>query len=114
VASAQLWNANIQYHALLLEAIPLGARRVLDVGCGDGILAAQLAQAGVPHVVALDVDGDVLDRARARHRGVAVQWQRGDIFDVALVERRRKREGRWGRRRPSEAREDSSPPGFEP
>ena len=82
MASAQLWNANIQYHSLLLEAIPHGARRVLDVGCGDGILAAQLAQAGVPHVVALDVDGDVLDRARARHRGVAVDWQQGDIFDV--------------------------------
>jgi 2-polyprenyl-3-methyl-5-hydroxy-6-metoxy-1,4-benzoquinol methylase len=78
----QVWNANIQYHALLVAAIPHEARRVLDVGCGDGILAAQVAHTGVPHVVALDVDPDVLDRARARHRGAAVEWQQGDIFDV--------------------------------
>ena len=82
MASDQLWNANIQYHSLLVEAIPHGARHVLDVGCGDGILSAQLAQAGVPHVVGLDLDPGVLDRARARHRGVTVEWRQGDVFDV--------------------------------
>jgi SAM-dependent methyltransferase len=84
MASAKLWNANIHYHALLVEAIPSGARRVLDVGCGDGILAARLAQAGVPHILALDVDAGVLDRARARHPAMAVEWRQGDVFDVPL------------------------------
>jgi SAM-dependent methyltransferase len=82
MAFDRLWNANIQYHPLLLEAIPHGAERVLDVGCGDGILSAQMAQAGVPHVVGLDLDADVLDRARARHFGMTVEWLHGDVFDA--------------------------------
>src|SRR5689334_1937320 len=40
------WNANIQYHGLILAALPAGASRVLDAGCGDGILAAELVDAG--------------------------------------------------------------------
>ncbi len=80
--STQLWNANIHYHSLLVEAIPRGARRVLDVGCGDGILAADLIRAGIPHVIGLDLDGQVLERARRRHPGVAIEWRQGDLFDV--------------------------------
>lgn len=82
MASHQLWNANIHYHSLVIEAIPHGAHRVLDVGCGDGILAARFARTGVPHVIGLDVDGGVLDRARARHVGITVEWRQGDVFDV--------------------------------
>ena len=37
----------------------------LDVGTGSGLLSAALARLGVPRVVALDVDPDVLPRARA-------------------------------------------------
>jgi 2-polyprenyl-3-methyl-5-hydroxy-6-metoxy-1,4-benzoquinol methylase len=78
----RLWNANIHYHSILLKAIPKAAQCVLDVGCGDGILAAQLFQAGVRHVVALDADVGVLERARARHPGVPIEWTCGDIFDL--------------------------------
>jgi 2-polyprenyl-3-methyl-5-hydroxy-6-metoxy-1,4-benzoquinol methylase len=82
----RLWNANIHYHALLLKAIPGEGQHVLDVGCGDGILCAQLAQAGVRHVVGLDADAGVLDRARSRHSGLAIEWVCGDIFDVPFAE----------------------------
>jgi SAM-dependent methyltransferase len=79
-----LWNANIHYHPLVIEAVPRGAERVLDVGCGDGILSAQLAKAGVRHVMGLDLDAGVLDRARARHSRAAVEWVFGDVFQVSF------------------------------
>lgn len=84
MASDQVWNANIQYHSLLIEAIPPGARHVLDVGCGDGMLTAQLVRAGVPHVVGLDLDRGVLERARRRHLGVPIEWHHGDIFNASF------------------------------
>ena len=41
-APADPWNHNIHYHRLILDAVPPGARRALDVGCGEGTLARQL------------------------------------------------------------------------
>ena len=84
MSSLRLWNANLHYHPLVLGAIPQGARRVLDVGCGDGILSAQLVDAGVPQVVGLDLDAGVLERAKARHPGVNVEWFQGDVLEAPL------------------------------
>lgn len=84
MTSDRLWNANIHYHDLILKAIPEGARRVLDVGCGDGILSAQVARAGVAHVMGLDLDAGVLERARARHPEAHIEWVHGDVFTTAL------------------------------
>lgn len=78
------WNANTHYHPVILDALPPGASRVLDVGCGDGILLADLLRAGVPHVVGLDVDRGVLDRARTRHAGLSIDWVHGDLSHRAL------------------------------
>src|SRR5437867_9910254 len=50
----------------------------LDVGTGSGLLAAALARLGVPRVVALDVDPEVLPRARAN-------LDRNGARDVHLV-----------------------------
>jgi SAM-dependent methyltransferase len=84
MGEARLWNSNIHYHPLLVNAIPKGADKVLDVGCGDGVLSAHLVQAGVRQVVALDLDAGVLARARARHPGLPIDWIHGDIFDLSL------------------------------
>ena len=80
----EFWNANTHYHSLVVASLPSGVSRVLDVGCGDGMLAADLLDAGVPHVVGLDVDRPVLDRARARHAGRAIEWVQGDVLEVVF------------------------------
>jgi 2-polyprenyl-3-methyl-5-hydroxy-6-metoxy-1,4-benzoquinol methylase len=80
----RFWNANTHYHGVVLAALSTDVSRVLDVGCGDGMLAADLVEAGVPCVVGLDVDRPVLDRACARHEGRGIEWVHGDLLDVAL------------------------------
>ena len=52
----EFWNANAHYHRLVLASLTPGVSRVLEVGCGDGMLSAELVDAGVPHVVGLDLD----------------------------------------------------------
>ena len=70
--------------------VQLGARSVLDAGCGSGHLARFLAGAGV-EVVAFDIDPEMIEVARTRAPGIA--WLRGDVtsldlgrtFDAVLV-----------------------------
>lgn len=81
--AADPWNVNIHYDALLESKVPSGARRVLDVGCGDGFLAARLARR-VPEVTALDRDAPVLRRARDRFPATAVRWLHGDVMTADL------------------------------
>jgi 2-polyprenyl-3-methyl-5-hydroxy-6-metoxy-1,4-benzoquinol methylase len=77
--------ASKDYHEALWEALPEGlepvdfarrrsfllghvraGERVLDVGCGEGRFAAELARAGA-EVVGIDVAAEPLRRARASH-----------------------------------------------
>lgn len=62
------------YAALAAE---LGARSVLDVGCGTGTFALLLAGEGVD-VVGVDPAGASLDVARAKPGGDGVRWVHGD------------------------------------
>lgn len=39
---AERWNHNLHYHSVILNAVPDGTTRALDVGCGEGTLARQL------------------------------------------------------------------------
>lgn len=80
---SQPWNINIHYDALLESMVPPGARRALDVGCGDGFLAARLAR-HVPDVTALDRDASVLRRARDRFVAAPVRWVHGDVMTADL------------------------------
>ena len=77
------WNANIHYDTRLAACVPAAAKAVLDVGCGDGFLAARLAR-HVPFVVAIDRDAPVLGRARARFPEAPVTWRHGDILTHPL------------------------------
>jgi 16S rRNA A1518/A1519 N6-dimethyltransferase RsmA/KsgA/DIM1 with predicted DNA glycosylase/AP lyase activity len=81
--AGQPWNINIHYDALLESEVPLAARRVLDVGCGDGFLAARLTRR-VPDATALDLDGPVLRRAQARFAARRIRWVHGDVMTADL------------------------------
>ncbi|GAA1535443.1 2-polyprenyl-3-methyl-5-hydroxy-6-metoxy-1,4-benzoquinol methylase [Microbacterium ginsengiterrae] len=58
--SAARWNNNIHYHRRILDAVPPGARTALDVGTGNGLLAADLHRR-IPQVTAIDTDASVLE-----------------------------------------------------
>jgi len=73
------WNHNIHYHPLILGAVPAGCQQGLDVGCGEGGLARELRQV-VPHVLAIDCDGPVIDRARQQDNGAGVEYVTGDFL----------------------------------
>lgn len=59
------WDHNSFYHRLLMEQLPTGCGQVLDVGCGSGAFAAQLAER-VDHVDALDRSPTMINRAQRR------------------------------------------------
>lgn len=79
------WNHNTHYHHLALQAVVPGAKTALDVGTGDGLLAADLREL-VPQVTAIDLDPAVLDRARATRADV--DWVVGDVMSTPLPEGR--------------------------
>ncbi|WOC14009.1 class I SAM-dependent methyltransferase [Gordonia sp. MP11Mi] len=72
------WNHNIHYHRVVLDAVPDNARSALDVGTGNGILAADL-RTRIEDVTAIDVDEQVLGSARDEVDGV--RWVCDDVMD---------------------------------
>jgi ubiquinone/menaquinone biosynthesis C-methylase UbiE len=65
------------HDAVLRSLRRVGVRRVLDVGCGTGQLAARLRREfGTAYVVGCDVSRGMLRQARARDAGCA--WVRAD------------------------------------
>jgi SAM-dependent methyltransferase len=63
--------------AYVRMAEELGARRVLDIGCGTGVFALLLAERGI-EVVGVDPAEASLDVARGKPGGERVRWIRGD------------------------------------
>ena len=78
------WNHNIHYHRLILAAVPPGCQRALDVGCGEGMLARQLAHLAT-HVVGIDQDAPSIDLARRQDPGGAIDFICGDFLTYPLA-----------------------------
>lgn len=74
---ADRWNHNIHLHRVVLDAVPHGARRALDIGCGEGMLTCELAER-VPEVVGIDLDEPSL--ALARQQGGTPTYVHGDVL----------------------------------
>ncbi|HET6762863.1 MAG TPA: class I SAM-dependent methyltransferase [Longimicrobiaceae bacterium] len=78
-SEAPRWNHNIHHHRVVLGAVPGDARRALDVGCGEGMLARQLRER-VPEVAGIDRDDASIRLARRAGGGVALVL--GDVMDA--------------------------------
>jgi SAM-dependent methyltransferase len=70
------------YGAGLVEVLhPRPGERVVDLGCGTGRLAAQIADSGAD-VQGLDADAAMVERARAEHPGIAFRLADARTFTV--------------------------------
>lgn len=81
-AQAERWNHNLHYHRVILDAVPDGCRRALDVGCGEGSLTRDLRRV-VPHVVAVDLHEPSIRLAR-RHAAAGIDFLVGDFLSDLL------------------------------
>jgi len=76
----ETWNHNIHYHGIVLRSLPSPCRQVLDVGCGQGLLARKLAQC-CDEVFAIDADHEALARAEADAGGEPrIRFIEGDVM----------------------------------
>jgi ubiquinone/menaquinone biosynthesis C-methylase UbiE len=66
------------YEAIVDE---LGARRVVDIGCGTGTFACRLAARGLT-VIAVDPAAASLDIARAKPGSERITWLLGDATTI--------------------------------
>lgn len=66
------------------EQAPLAGQRVLDVGCGGGLLSESLAQAGA-HVTGIDLAHEALLVARlhAAENGLSIDYRETAVEDLA-------------------------------
>jgi 2-polyprenyl-3-methyl-5-hydroxy-6-metoxy-1,4-benzoquinol methylase len=77
------WNHNIHHHGLVLAAVPASARRGLDAGCGEGLLAARLQQV-MPEVTGIDTDAGCIAAARRDHDRQGLEFLAGDFLTADL------------------------------
>jgi 2-polyprenyl-3-methyl-5-hydroxy-6-metoxy-1,4-benzoquinol methylase len=79
------WESETPVSALveLFDRPGFRSRRVLELGCGDGVNAVFMASRGC-EVTAVDVSATALELARSKQReaGVEVEWVEGDVFDL--------------------------------
>jgi 2-polyprenyl-6-hydroxyphenyl methylase/3-demethylubiquinone-9 3-methyltransferase len=82
--SRPLHDLNPVRFGYIAERAPLQGGRVLDVGCGGGILSEALARAGA-EVVAIDLAPAVLDVARLHlhESGLKVDYREVSVEDLA-------------------------------
>ena len=75
------WNSNIHAFEQLLERVPAGATRGLDVGCGEGEMARRLRRR-VEHVTAIDPHEPSITEARSF--GDDIDYSVDDLDSAAL------------------------------
>jgi len=59
------WTANNHYHDFLLKHVPVNGGNALEIGCGTGAFARQLA-GRCEHVIGIDLSAEMIRVARSR------------------------------------------------
>lgn len=74
-----------RYDTFLVAQVPVGAARVLDIGCGLGRLTAQLTAPG-REVLGVDLSPEMIARARVAGAGMpGLSFACGDAFEMDLT-----------------------------
>lgn len=74
-----------RYEHVVLEHLPRGAARALDVGCGNGGLTRELRRRGVAEVVGIDRDEPCIARCRAHPDAGQITYLLGDLLTSDLA-----------------------------
>ncbi|MEP6912770.1 MAG: class I SAM-dependent methyltransferase [bacterium] len=75
---------NDHYHNFLLRHLPTNCRNALEIGCGTGAFARQLAQRS-QHVLALDLSPEMIRLARERSAKFPnIEFQVADVLNQTL------------------------------
>ena len=69
----------MQYHDFFIERIRPGSR-VLDIGCGNGVVALEIAQKTGAKVTGIDSDSTKIAEAKQRDPGSLVEFIVGDVL----------------------------------
>lgn len=85
-------HQHTRYHDFFIARIREG-EKVLDIGCGNGALAHDIAMKSGAHVVGIDINEKNIEQARVRHSHPKVVYQVGDAtayqveeqFDVLVL-----------------------------
>lgn len=81
------WSANDYYQPYLLGHIPAQLNHALEVGCGTGGFARQLA-ARSTYVTAVDLSPEMIKLARIRSAGYPnIYFQVGDVLDLTFPDK---------------------------
>lgn len=90
VKLANMPAAQEAHTELILEHIPQGVKRILDVGCGAGVIAERLVQRGY-QVDAVAPASQLLESAKARLGDRArvfesrfEEWKHDDVYDLVM------------------------------
>ncbi|WP_040806874.1 class I SAM-dependent methyltransferase [Nocardia concava] len=79
VPDVERWNHNIEYHSRLAAAVA-GAREVLDVGCGEGMLARRIRRTGA-EVTGIDPDPASIELAREQSAPGDITYLQADFLE---------------------------------
>jgi SAM-dependent methyltransferase len=82
-APPEPWSHNLHYHGAVLDAVPVGCERALDVGCGQGALTRRLRRM-VPQVIGIDRDRRSIEIARANPAAGGIEYILGDFLATPL------------------------------